>query len=158
MIYFFLFYRSTLVLCQPNECEDPPTIQQIIEKVPKPEKEHCEKCRQQTKPKKTKAQSSKVTSPLSPSSHTHFLTHEPHGQKKQTLPTHIPADTMYTNVANLQQTMLLQQQLFRQAMCRQSSSKEHREHRDVAMKPTTSFTAPSLTQYRFVSSQQVRYK
>lgn len=103
-------------------------------------------------------QNSKVTSPLSPSSHQQFISHtEPHAQKKlQTLPAHIPADTMYTNVANLQQTMLLQQQLFRQALNRQGTSKEQRfEYRDVAMKPTTSFTAPSLTQYRFVSSQQV---
>lgn len=50
---------------------------------------------------------------------------------------------MYTNVANLQQTMLLQQQLFRQAL-------------DVAGKPTTSFTSPSLSQYQFVSGSQVR--
>lgn len=53
-----------------------------------------------------------------------------------------PADTMYTNLANLQQTMLLQQKLFRQALM-QSTDNKH-------------FTAPNLSQYQFVSSQQVR--
>ncbi|KAG4067623.1 hypothetical protein HA402_005395 [Bradysia odoriphaga] len=55
----------------------------------------------------------------------------------------IPADTMYTNFANLQQTMLLQQRLFRQALIRQNSS--------VSAK---NYTAPSLSQYQFVSGQQ----
>ncbi|XP_068916578.1 PDZ domain-containing protein 4-like [Tenebrio molitor] len=53
---------------------------------------------------------------------------------------------MYTNVANLQQTMLLQQQLFRQAVVQNTV--------DVASKPTTSFTSPSLSQYQFVSGSQ----
>lgn len=51
---------------------------------------------------------------------------------------------MYTNFANLQQTMLLQQRLFRQALIRQNSS--------VSAK---NYTAPSLSQYQFVSGQQV---
>lgn len=49
---------------------------------------------------------------------------------------------MYTNLANLQQTMLLQQKLFRQALMHSSSTNKH-------------FTAPNLSQYQFVSSQQV---
>ncbi|XP_037043293.1 slo-interacting protein 1 [Bradysia coprophila] len=56
----------------------------------------------------------------------------------------IPADTMYTNFANLQQTMLLQQRLFRQALIRQNSSVS-----------TKNYTAPSLSQYQFVSGQQL---
>lgn len=49
---------------------------------------------------------------------------------------------MYTNLANLQQTMLLQQKLFRQALMHSTSNNKH-------------FTAPNLSQYQFVSSQQV---
>ncbi|KAJ6641247.1 E3 ubiquitin-protein ligase PDZRN3 [Pseudolycoriella hygida] len=56
----------------------------------------------------------------------------------------IPADTMYTNFANLQQTMLLQQRLFRQALIRKNSN--------VSAK---NYTAPSLSQYQFVSGQQL---
>lgn len=58
---------------------------------------------------------------------------------------------MYTNMANLQQTMLLQQRLFRQALVRQTpaaagvNTAQHHKH----------YTAPSLSQYQFVSSQQV---
>lgn len=48
---------------------------------------------------------------------------------------------MYTNLANLQQTMLLQQKLFRQALMHSTDNKH--------------FTAPNLSQYQFVSSQQV---
>lgn len=60
----------------------------------------------------------------------------------------IPPDaTMYTNVANLEQTMLLQQKLFRQALTRQSSAA-------VTVRPH--FTAPNLSQYHFVSSQEVK--
>lgn len=61
-----------------------------------------------------------------------------------------PTDsTMYTNIANLQQTMLLQQRLFRQALIRQKSSPGSggSQHKN--------FTAPSLSQYQFVGSQQV---
>lgn len=56
----------------------------------------------------------------------------------------IPTETMYTNKANLQQTMLLQQKLFRQALLQQNQ-------------PTirTRFTAPNLNQYYFVSGQEV---
>lgn len=88
-----------------------------------PEAAACELCRQQGKKKKKPA---KAASPQSP-----------------TRPALLLGDTMYTNVANLQQTMLLQQQLFRQAL-------------EVGMKPSTSFTAPSLTQYQFVGGQRVR--
>lgn len=54
------------------------------------------------------------------------------------------SDTMYTNAANLQQTMLLQQQLLRQALGQNPDNSK------------SSFTVPNLSQYRFVSSQQVR--
>lgn len=68
-------------------------------------------------------------------------------QSPTTRPIFNPADTMYTNVANLQQTMLLQQQLFRQALGHQST--------EMVMKPSTSFTTPSLSQYQFVSGHKV---
>lgn len=69
-------------------------------------------------------------------------------------------DTMYTNMANLQQTMLLQQRMFLQALCQQNTLGK-------TATPTTTdannvpkqkqFIAPSLSQYRFVSGQQVDY-
>lgn len=90
--------------------------------------EKCELCKQHGKQKKK----AKTTSPQSPT----------------TRPVFNPADTMYTNVANLQQTMLLQQQLFRQALGQQSV--------EVGMmKPSTSFTTPSLSHYQFVSEHKV---
>ncbi|CAM6031974.1 unnamed protein product, partial [Sphagnum compactum] len=55
------------------------------------------------------------------------------------------ATTMYTNMANLHQTMLLQQKLFRQAMGQQNT-----------MTNPKHYTAPNLSQYQFVSGQQVR--
>ncbi|XP_055922256.1 slo-interacting protein 1 isoform X2 [Eupeodes corollae] len=63
--------------------------------------------------------------------------------------TPIPAasNTMYTNVANLHQTMLLQQQLFRQALIHQRVPSNS--------VPCPQFTAPNLSQYHFVSSQEV---
>lgn len=64
------------------------------------------------------------------------------------------ADTMYTNMANLQQTMLLQQRLFRQAMAgRQAASQELPGQSNTAIK----FTAPSLSQYQFVSGSQQQH-
>lgn len=118
-------YRSTLVLCPPPE-----TLQDAARE--KDAAEKCELCKQHSKQRKK----SKSISPQSP-----------------TRPIFNPAllgDTMYTNVANLQQTMLLQQQLFRQAMGQQSV--------DVGIKPSTSFTTPSLSQYQFVSGHRVRIK
>lgn len=97
-------------------------------------------CKQQipTKQKKSKSfTASAVNSPQSPN------------PKPMFNPAHMLSDTMYTNVANLQQTMLLQQQLFRQALGHQTSI--------VTTKPTTSFTTPSLSQYNFVRRQQVRF-
>lgn len=82
-------------------------------------------------------------------------------------------DTMYTNLANLQQTMLLQQRMFLQALCQQNSLVKNvnttsatnmaatgagaatavgANNNDAAKKH---FIAPSLSQYRFVSGQQV---
>lgn len=65
---------------------------------------------------------------------------------------------MYTNLANLQQTMLLQQRMFLQALCQQNSIVKNANqtnngaNNDAAKKH---FIAPSLSQYRFVSGQQV---
>lgn len=65
-------------------------------------------------------------------------------------------------MANLQQTMLLQQRLFLQALC-QNSQIASPLATNVAERPASKdenekkhFTAPSLSQYRFVSGQQVR--
>ncbi|XP_033214476.1 E3 ubiquitin-protein ligase PDZRN3 isoform X2 [Belonocnema kinseyi] len=63
------------------------------------------------------------------------------------------ADTMYTNVANLQQTMILQQQLFKQALSRRSVSTKETSTRKS--KSQGNFQAPSLAQYQFIGSQQV---
>lgn len=78
---------------------------------------------------------------------------------------------MYTNVANLQQTMLLQQQLFRQALTQQqqqshylSLQKQQQEQQISSsqqnlhtMHTCPQFTAPNLSQYHFVSSQEVNF-
>ncbi|XP_031629472.1 slo-interacting protein 1 [Contarinia nasturtii] len=66
-------------------------------------------------------------------------------------------DTMYTNLANLQQTMLLQQRMFLQALCQQNSivKTANQKNNDVQNDPAKkNFIAPSLSQYRFVSGQQ----
>lgn len=73
-------------------------------------------------------------------------------------PTIPGGDTMYTNMANLQQTMLLQQRMFLQALCQQNSlvknaNQTNNDPQNDASKKH--FIAPSLSQYRFVSGQQV---
>lgn len=68
-------------------------------------------------------------------------------------------ETMYTNLANLQQTMLLQQRMFLQALCQQNSivKNTNQSNNEANNDPTKKhFIAPSLSQYRFVSGQQVR--
>ncbi|XP_017774042.1 PREDICTED: E3 ubiquitin-protein ligase PDZRN3 isoform X2 [Nicrophorus vespilloides] len=109
--------RSTLILCPPGETT-----------------ESCETLKHTKTParSKTKASSSKVNSPSSPT-------------VRPGLNVPMLSDTMYTNAANLRQTILLQQQLFRQSL----GQSNHETNR-----PTTSFTAPSLSQYQFISSQQ----
>lgn len=66
---------------------------------------------------------------------------------------------MYTNMANLQQTMLLQQRLFLQALCQQNtlvktSTPTSANDPNIDAKHKQ-YIAPSLSQYRFVSGQQV---
>lgn len=70
----------------------------------------------------------------------------------------LSADTMYTNMANLQQTILLQQRLFRHAMIGRQPHDQLPPHPPPPnAQPAKQFTAPSLSQYQFVSgSQQVR--
>ena len=66
----------------------------------------------------------------------------------------LPADTMYTNVANLQQTIMIQQQLFKQALNRKNyTTRETGGTRKS--KSHGNFQAPNLTKYQFVGSQQV---
>lgn len=109
-------YRSTLILCPQNEeCETKTTANASSASA---------------NPKmKTKNSSggSKTNSPSSPTT--------------RPMPTHMLSDTMYTNVANLEQTILLQQQLFRQALGQS----------EAVGKPTTSCTTESLSQYQFVN-------
>lgn len=73
---------------------------------------------------------------------------------------HLPgSDTMYTNLQNLQQTMLLQQRMFLQALCQQNSivKNTNQKNNDTQSDPNKkNFIAPSLSQYRFVSGQQVK--
>ncbi|XP_063995678.1 E3 ubiquitin-protein ligase PDZRN3 [Diachasmimorpha longicaudata] len=61
---------------------------------------------------------------------------------------------MYTNVDNLEQTMMLQQQIFTQALNRKNVS--NKETRVRNSKSRGKFRAPNLTQYHFIGSQQVR--
>ncbi|XP_076262716.1 SLo interacting protein 1 isoform X2 [Rhynchophorus ferrugineus] len=121
-------YRSTLILCPLEEKEDVTKEKEA--------KTTCESCKRQAanKTKKSKS-SSKIVSPSSPT------------RQMGLSPAHILSDTMYTNAANLQQTILLQQQLFRQARVAQN-------YDVVNTRPTTSFTSPSLSQYQFVSGSQ----
>ncbi|XP_029043187.2 PDZ domain-containing protein 4 [Osmia bicornis bicornis] len=75
-----------------------------------------------------------------------------------TTTTTLPADTMYTNMANLQQTMLLQQQLFKRALDRRNSTIVGiRDSGGTAKKSKShgNFQAPNLTRYQFIGSQQV---
>lgn len=116
-------YRSTLVLCPPNETTE--TSREVIGS--------CDLCKQQISTKHKKTKSSKNNSPQSPTTKAPFN------------PVHILSDTMYTNVANLQQTMLLQQQLFRQALGQQIT--------ETPAKPSPSFTSHSLNQYQFANVQ-----
>lgn len=78
-----------------------------------------------------------------------------HNHLQQSVPVPLPtAETMYTNVANLQQTMLLQQRLFRQALCQNAAV-----YPSAGTTPTSinashkNFTAPNLSQYQFVGSR-----
>ncbi|KAK5639082.1 hypothetical protein RI129_011574 [Pyrocoelia pectoralis] len=123
-------YRSTLVLYAPSEEEKSKKLQES--------NDNCDLCEAVTlKPNKNKAFTSKICNAPTTTSAT----------KPDLNITDFLSDTMYTNVANLQQTILLQQQLFRQALGKQSNG--------TTCKPTTSFTTPSLSQYQFVNCQQV---
>ncbi|KAK0168635.1 hypothetical protein PV327_002413 [Microctonus hyperodae] len=64
------------------------------------------------------------------------------------------SEIMYTNIDNLERTMILQQQIFTQAINRKNIT-----NREGRVKNSTSrgkFRAPNLTQYHFIGSQQVR--
>lgn len=65
------------------------------------------------------------------------------------------ADTMYTNVANLQQTMIFQQQLFKQALTKKNIATKEASTGGKKSKSQRHFQAPSLSQYQFIGSQQV---
>ncbi|XP_015606434.2 PDZ domain-containing protein 4, partial [Cephus cinctus] len=121
-------HKSTLVLCPP--------------KVPHQPKISCS-CPQSV----TQTGKLSKTQPSRKSSHHHR-------DRDTTNASTLPADTMYTNVANLQQTMLLQQQLFKQALNRKNSIIT-REPVARKSKSHGNFQAPNLTQYQFVGSQQV---
>lgn len=137
MIIDKLIYRSTFVLCPPpEETKPPPAVQKHQQQIQQPEDtcKTCKTCKQNVasnKQKHTKASSSKANSPSSPTN------------RPGLCPVNIISDTMYTNAANLQQTMLLQQQLLRQALGQNPDNTK------------ASYTVPNLSQYRFVSSQQV---
>ncbi|XP_043478721.1 E3 ubiquitin-protein ligase PDZRN3 [Leptopilina heterotoma] len=64
------------------------------------------------------------------------------------------ADTMYTNVANLQQTMIFQQQLFKEALTKKNNATKDASSGKKS-KSQRHFQAPSLSQYQFIGSQQV---
>ncbi|KAK4872249.1 hypothetical protein RN001_016373 [Aquatica leii] len=121
--------RSTLVLYAPSEDEKVRRVQEA--------NDNCDACEQVTlKPNKNKSVVSKgINSPST------TVATKPELNISDFL-----SDTMYTNVANLQQTILLQQQLFRKALGKQSNG--------TICKPTTSFTTPTLSQYQFMNCQQ----
>ncbi|KAG5316742.1 PDZD4 protein, partial [Acromyrmex insinuator] len=136
-------YKSTLVLCSP--------------KMPQQQKIGCN-CPMLVTPTATFAmtkQSSKIQNVKknSSSSHHHRDRNEPSSMNINTM----AADTMYTNVANLQQTMMLQQQLFKQALNRKNFMTSKEMFTSGVKKPKSydNFQAPNLTQYQFVGSQQV---
>ncbi|CAG9759276.1 unnamed protein product [Ceutorhynchus assimilis] len=120
-------YRSTLILC-PLEEKD----YNIKEKEAKTT---CESCKRQAAKAKKSKSSPKIVTASSPT------------KRVGLSPAHVLSDTMYTNGANLQHTMLLQQQLFRQALVAQNAEVG-------GIRPTTSFTSPTLSQYQFVSGSQ----
>ena len=137
-------YKSTLILCSP--------------KTPQQQKIDCN-CPLLVTPTATSAvtkQSSKniknqnIKKSLSSSHH--------HRDRNETSSMNtMAADTMYTNVANLQQTMMLQQQLFKQALNRKNLMTSKEMFTSSMKKPKSygNFQAPNLTQYQFVGSQQV---
>ncbi|XP_054000218.1 PDZ domain-containing protein 4 isoform X1 [Hylaeus anthracinus] len=138
-------HRSTLVLCPPKT---PTTVQQQRLSCTCPASGNKQQTRNQT------------TRRSGSGSHHH----KDRDTTNLTI-TALPADTMYTNMANLHQTMLLQQQLFKQALSRRnlttsttttiaapspketSTAKKSKSHGN--------FQAPNLTRYQFVGSQQV---
>lgn len=125
-------YRSTLILCPPqNTTENKEKVKETID--------FCDACKRPGKARKSKS-SSKITSPSSPT-----INNVNNTAPRTTINPALASDTMYTNVANLQQTMMLQQQLFRQALGQTAEF--------PITRPTTSFTSPSLSQYQFNGSQ-----
>ncbi|KZC12622.1 PDZ domain-containing protein 4 [Dufourea novaeangliae] len=137
-------HRSTLVLCPPKT---PTSVQ--------PQRLGCNCPAATNKPPTAKSQPNRRGSSTH---HNKDRAADPSGAT-------LPADTMYTNMANLQQTMLLQQQLFKQALSRRNlttvvpaSPKETVAAPTPAAKKSKShgnFQAPNLTRYQFVGSQQV---
>ena len=133
-------HRSTLVLCPPKV----QTMQQQQQQQQQQQKVGC------TCP--TSKQARNQTARKTSSSHHH----KDRGDSTTTAA--MPADTMYTNMANLQQTMLLQQQLFKQALSQRNwTTANQREVTSTAKKSKShgNFQAPNLTRYQFVGSQQV---
>lgn len=138
-------HKSTLVLCPPKT-PTPQQQQQQQQQLQQQQQQQKFSCSCATTNKQTRNHSNKRGS----SSH--------HANRDQNA-TGLPADaTMYTNMANLQQTMLLQQQLFKQALDRRNSiagSKEISSGTAKKSKSHGNFQAPNLTRYQFVGSQQV---
>lgn len=64
------------------------------------------------------------------------------------------AATMYTNFANLQQTMRLQQRLFRQALSSRQQQQQQIPGKCGIESMNRHYRAPNLSQYQFVSSSQ----
>ncbi|KOC59342.1 PDZ domain-containing protein 4 [Habropoda laboriosa] len=149
-------HKSTLVLCPPKTS----TLQQQQQQPPQ---QHLQQQQQQrlgcTCHTFTNKQARNQTNRRASSSH-RYRERAPDPTNAST--TGLPADTMYTNMANLQQTMLLQQQLFKQALDRRNSTiaaprKTGGDGGGTAKKSRShgNFQAPNLTRYQFVGSQQV---
>ncbi|XP_011495818.1 PREDICTED: E3 ubiquitin-protein ligase PDZRN3 [Ceratosolen solmsi marchali] len=127
-------HRSTLVLCPPK-----PTLTTPVSSTPKIQ---CN-C---SVPLTSSIKFCKISSPQNPNSRRGSQLSQQ--QLQQPHSSVLAADTMYTNVANLHQTMRLQQQLFKQAMSKRKSGVGR-------SRGQISFQAPSLAQYQFVASHQM---
>nr|XP_033341888.1 PDZ domain-containing protein 4-like [Megalopta genalis] len=146
-------HRSTLVLCPPKT---PTAVQQ------QQQQQQFQQQQQQQQQRlgcTCPASSNKQTIGKSQPSRRGSSSAHHHKDRADPAVATLPADTMYTNMANLQQTMLLQQQLFKQALNRRNitTAASPRETTATAKKSKShgNFQAPNLTRYQFVGSQQV---
>ncbi|KAF4532797.1 hypothetical protein B566_EDAN002647 [Ephemera danica] len=130
----------------------------------------CESCRRcmRLPPLSSDHAPSPTTSPKKPYREQTTPKQQNDTEKNLNYVTMIPSDTMYTNAANLQQTIWLQQQLFRQALTKQHSKtspsstvspkspnapfmEQTRKTIPACSPANSSYLSPNLSNYQFVS-------